>query len=58
MNLIKEIEDTILVIDIEVSNTKDITSKASLIASKVELLKLLKDLNSAGKKSETNLKQK
>ena len=50
MNLIREIEDTILAIDIEVSNTKDITSKASLIASKVELLKLLKDLNSAGKK--------
>ena len=46
----KEIIDTIKQIDIEVANTKDIISKASLIASKVKLLELLNNNQRAGKR--------
>ena len=47
----KEIIDTIKQIDIEVANTKDIISKASLIASKVKLLELLNNNQRAGKRN-------
>lgn len=39
--IVCEIKDTLFTIDIEIANTKDITAKASLIASKVKLLEIL-----------------
>lgn len=44
MNIQYELKDTLLQIDIEIANTKDIVSKASLIASKVKVLELLSEL--------------
>lgn len=41
MSINNEIKDTLLTIDIEISNTKDVIAKASLIASKVKLLEML-----------------